>query len=553
MRIKLRTGGGRLLAAGMAVGLVVAACAPAEEPDEGAVGEPAGEESDVEEPGEPSAGGTVTVGLEAETDGWAPWTDSWSAASWTVARSFYDTLMERDEDGVPQPNLAESLEPSDDFMSYTLTLREGIEFHDGEPLDAEAVVANFERHLEPGSQTGASVDPIEGVSAEDEMTVLIELDQPHVAFPDYLAGAVGAMVSPEAIGDDAASTEPVGTGPFVFESWQRDQQLDVTRNENYWRDDLPYLDGITFRPIPDEDGRLQSLFAGDVDVMETLRGSVIAQARDRADEFNLYEQVGNNSGSTILNTAEPPFDDVRVRQAWAHSINQEELNAVLGGTDISPIANGLYNPESPWWNDEMEEIWPSEDLDLAQELIDDYVEDPDRSDGEEPGTPVSFQFDTPPDPSLLETASVYQSNVARVGMDMSIEGVEQTVHITQAIEGDYQAKIFYVGEDSDPDTIVPSFAPDSPVNFTNFVDEEMLGLLIEARQTPDFEERRELYHQVQQILAEQVPFTMTAHTMTLIGTHPDVYGFDTWELPDGQPGVGHPEAEPRWHSVWRDQ
>ena len=558
MRITLRTGRGRVLAAGLVVGLVVAACAPADDP-EGAVGEPADDEESVDEPGDPVQGGSVTVGLEAETAGWAPWSDTWSPPGWMVARSFYDTLLDRNEDGEPEPFLAESFEPNDEFTVWTMTLREGVEFHDGEPLDADAVVANIDKHREPGSTTSAAVGPIDDVTAEDELTVVFTLDQPHVAFADYMVGQAGVVVSPASIEADTAGSEPVGTGPFVFESWQRDQQLEVSRNDNYWVDDLPYLDEVTFRPIPDEDARLQSLFSGDVDVMQTLRQSIVSQARDRSDDFNIYEAIGNNSGGTILNTAVPPFDDERVREAWAYAINQEELIEVLGGTGISPPARGLFNPNSPWYVDEIDDIWPSQDLERAQEALDAYVEDPDRSDGQEPGTPVTFDFDTPPDPSLLETSSVYQAQVSQIGMEMNIETVEQAVHIQQAVGeppefvGEFQAKIWRLGNEADPDTLVPSYAEGSPTNFTNYTDEETFGLLIQARQNPDFEERRDLYHQFQQRLAEDIPFTLTGHTMSLIGSAPDVYGFDSWELPDGTLGVGHPESIGRWHSVWRDQ
>jgi peptide/nickel transport system substrate-binding protein len=547
-----------VLAAGLVVGLVVAACAPAEDP-EGAVGEPADDDATVDEPGDPEHGGSVTVGLEAETAGWAPWSDTWSPPGWMVARSFYDTLLDRNEDGEPEPFLAESFEPNDEFTVWTLTLREGVEFHDGEPLDADAVVANIEKHREPGSVTGAAVGPIDDVAAEDDLTVVFTLDQPHVAFADYFTGQPGVMVSPASIEAETTGSEPVGTGPFEFDSWQRDQQLEVSRNENYWLDDLPYLDEVTFRPIPDEDARLQSLFSGDVDVMQTLRQSIVAQARDRADDYNLYEAIGNNSGSTIFNTAIPPFDDERVREAYAYAINQDELIEVLGGTGISPPARGLFNPNSPWFVDEIDELWPSQDLDRAQEAIDSYVEDPDRSDGEEPGTPVSFDFDTPPDPSLLETSSVYQAQVSQIGMEMNIQTVEQAVHIQQAVGeapefvGDFQAKIWRVGNEADPDTLVPFFAEGSPTNFTNYTDENVFGLLIQARQNPDFEERRDLYHQMQQILAEDIPFTLTGHTMSLIGAAPNVFGFDSWELPDGTRGVGHPESIGRWHSIWRAQ
>jgi peptide/nickel transport system substrate-binding protein len=546
----------------VSVGLVVAACGPIEddEPDGTAVGESGSDEaSEVAEPsGDPTPGGTLTVGIEAESPGWAPWNDSFAPANLSVATAFYEPLLERDEEGVPQPLLAEAIEPNDDFTSYTLTIREGVSFHDGEPFDADAVVANLDRHRQDGSVTASSFVAVEAVEAEDESTVRIDLDQPHVAFPDALATQAGYMVSPAAIEGDDVSSSPVGTGPFVVDSWQRDQAMELSRFDDYWRDDLPYLDGLTIRPIPDEDARLQSLLSGDLDAMASLRQSTIARARD-ADGLNLYEHVGNNSGATILNTAVPPFDDPRVREAWAYALDPDELIAVLGGTGISPVSKGLFNPDSFWFDDQFEEAWPSEDLDRAQAAIDSYVDDPDRSDGEEPGTPVSFQFDTQPDPSLLETSSVYQAQVARIGMDMQIETVEQAVHVAEAVGeapdfvGDYQAKIFRLGEETDPDWMVAYFAPGSPQNFTNIESEELMDTLLEARRTPDLDERRELYADAMTVFAEEVPFTLTGHTASVVATRAEVFGLDDWTLPDGTPGVGHPESVARWAEVWIDE
>jgi peptide/nickel transport system substrate-binding protein len=551
----------------VAVGLVaalVAACAGVDDDVDadaaGAVGEgDDGAQSDIgEASGEPQHGGAVRVGLEAEMPGWAPWEDTWSQSGWMVARAVYDTLLERDEEGVPQPYLAESVEPDDDFTAYTLTLREGVEFHDGTPLDAEAVVANLEVHRQDGARRSADLAAVDQIVAEDELTVRIELDQPHVAFADYLTREVGIVASPASIEDGTASSEPVGTGPFVFESWQRDQQLDVVRNDDYWREDLPYLDEVSFRPIPDEDARLQSLFSGDIEAMHSLRQSIIAQARERADEFNLYEHMANNSGGAGFNQAIPPFDDRRVREAWAYSIDQEELIAVLGGTGISPPARGWFNPASPWYDEGIEELWPSQDLDRAQAALDDYVQDPERSDGKEPGDPVTFEFNTPPDPSLLETAGVYQAQVGQIGMEMEISTMDQAQLTVEAVGeppdfiGTHQVSITRVNQESDPDYLVPLFAPGAPTNTSNFVHEEFFDLLLEARRTPDFEERRELYFEAQTILAEELVFTTTGHTATMVGTTADLFGLDDWELPDGTPGVGHPESMARWHSAWLD-
>jgi peptide/nickel transport system substrate-binding protein len=529
--------------------LLVAGCTPAGE-DRDTTGVAA---LPTEQPsGEPQAGGSITIGLEAETLGWSPWEDALAASGMMVARTFYDTLLERDADGALQPNLAAGFDANEDFTEFVLTLREGVEFHDGEVLDAAAVVANLEQFLRPG--TGSS-GPIDEVIAEDESTVRITLERPHVAFAELLAGQAGMMVSPAAF--ETARNQPVGTGPFEFSAWRRDQELIVTRNDDYWRDGLPHLEEIVFRPIPDEESRWQSLLSGDLDGLQTLRQSVVARAREH-DELNLFEHIGSESGGTIYNTEVAPLDDVRVRRAVAYGLDQAELIDALGGSGISPPSRGLFHPESPWYDPALDDLWPSHDPGLARELLNAYVDDPDRSDGAEVGGTVAFTVDTPPDPSLMETASVYQDQLARVGIDVTIRQVEQAVHIQEAIGGppdfvgDFQAKFWRLGSDADPDWMTLWFAPGSPINFTNYSSEELMDLLLGAQQTADPDQRRTLYGDVLRIFAEDVPFTLSGHTASAIATVPHLHGFDDWELPDGQPGVGHPGSQARWHQVWLD-
>ena len=501
----------------------------------------------------PVHGGTLTVALEAETSGWTPWEDALAASGMTVARSFYETLLERDHEGVLRPNLAASFEANDDHTAFTLTLREGITFHDGEPLDAEAVVANLSIFLRPGT---APAGPIEAVEVVDEMTVRIQLERPHVAFGDMLAGQAGFMVSPAAL--ETARTEPVGTGPFVFDSWLRDQQLVVVRNEDYWRDGLPYLDEIVFRPIPDEESRLLSLQSGDVDVLQSLLPASVAKVRELGDDFVAHEHVGSEAGATIYNVTRPPLDDVRIRRAVAHGLDGEAITEALGGTGVSKPARGVFHPDSPWFDAEAAEGWPQYDPDTARALVEQYVADPERSDGRPVGSAPQFTVDLPPDPALIDTASVYQDLLGRVGLEVDIRTVEQAVHIQQAIGqppdfiGDFDAKFWRLGSDADPNWMAAWFAPGSPINFTNFEHDELVEVLDVAQQTVDEDERRALYRRATEIFAEYVPFTVGSHTVSVLATVSGVHGLDDWRLPDGERGIGHPGAQGRWHEVWRD-
>jgi peptide/nickel transport system substrate-binding protein len=516
---------------------------------------PSGDESD--EPAGasqgPVQGGSLVVALEAETSGWSPWEDALAASGMTVARSFYETLLERDHDGVLRPNLAASFEANDDHTEFVLTVREGITFHDGEPLDAEAVVANLSIFLRPGTTSAGPIDTVEVV---DEQTVRIGLERPHVAFGDMLAGQAGFMVSPAAL--ETTRTEPVGTGPFVFDSWLRDQQLVVRRNEDYWREDLPYLDEIVFRPIPDEESRLLSLQSGDVDVLQSLLPASVARVREQGGGIVGYEHVGSEAGATIYNVTRPPLDDVRIRQAVAHGLDGEAITEALGGTGVSTPARGVFHPDSPWFDEVAAEGWPRHDPDAARALVGEYVADPERSDGRPVGSAPGFTVDLPPDPALTETASVYQDLLGRVGLEVDIRTVEQAVHIQQAIgmppdfNGDFDAKFWRLGSDADPNWMAAWFHPGSPLNFTNFEHDELVAVLAEAQQTVDEDERRALYRRATEIFAEHVPFTVGSHTVSVVAASEDVHGIDDWRLPDGERGIGHPGAQARWHEVWRD-
>ncbi|MBJ7454272.1 MAG: ABC transporter substrate-binding protein, partial [Blastococcus sp.] len=228
----------------------------------------AGAVSDVSEAGDPVEGGEITVGLEAETNSWLPSEGTFNQPGTNVAYAIYDPLMHRTAEGTVEPYLAESMEPNAELTEWTLKLRPNVQFHDGTPLDAAALKSNFDDYLKaPASKVAASLADVTSLDVVDDLAVVYKLTGPNAAFPDNLVTAAGWPFSPTAAaaaGEDAGAN-PVGTGPFAFVSWQRDSNLVVEKNENYWQEGLPHLDKITFRPIPDEDTRLSSLQSSDID------------------------------------------------------------------------------------------------------------------------------------------------------------------------------------------------------------------------------------------------------------------------------------------------
>ncbi|MFP3908111.1 MAG: ABC transporter substrate-binding protein, partial [Acidimicrobiales bacterium] len=462
-------------------------------------------------------------------------------------------------------------------LQHLLTLRPDITFHDGSPLDAETLVWNFETlHDQPGSNSAGSIanNGIEEVEAIDDLTVVYRLSGPNAAMADSLRSSLGWPVSRQAyeeMGADEFAENPVGTGPFEFQQWTRDDRLVVTRNENYWRTDedgneLPYLDEVEFRPITDEDSRYQSLAADSVQVMVTLRGSTAKQVLSLAEERNYRGNLyyGNQSGSSIFNTERPPVDDRRVRRALVAASDGEAVAIVLGDDGLVPPTNQFFNDESRWYSEEAAEAYPSADgpdLELADELITEYVNDPDRSDGKAPGEPVEVEYACPPDPSLIEIGQLYQQAWGSLGgggmVEVSLRQVEQPELVGNAIDGDYMINCWRAGAGAgDPLTALQSFFSDpenNPLNFTNFSHPEIDEALVDLRTNSDFEVRYEAAETINRIANENSIMTWSIATPTLVGWRDDIHGLTTWRLPDGDLGDGTAGGHMHFSQVWLEQ
>jgi peptide/nickel transport system substrate-binding protein len=224
---------------------------------------------------------------------------------------------------------------------------------------------------------------------------------------------------------------------------------------------------------------------------------------------------------------------------------------VLGGTGMTPAETQWFSEDSPYYSADVAAAWPTNDPEQAQALIDEYVSDPDRSDGKAVGEPVSLQFDCPPDPSLIELSQLYQAFWNGIGVQVDLNQVEQATHVSQAMAGDYQAKCWRVGDQGDPfRTFSDAFTAESPLNFTRFTDERIDDALDILRTTADTETRRAAVEDISMVLAEEVPNTFTAATLTVLAVQENVKNVDGWTFPDGSPGEGVPGATTMWGHVW---
>lgn len=511
-----------------------------------------------EREGEPVTGGSVEVGLESETNSYLPSIFQGSQAGFNVAYAVYDPLVTRNSEGEIEPYLAESVEPNDDFTEWTLTLRPDVTFHDGTPLNAEALKSNFDDYLTAeGANTAGTLREVSEMQVVDDLTVKYVLSVPNAVFPDILALAPGWPFSPTAaaqLGDDFGS-QPVGTGPFSFVSWQRDGAFVVERNDDYWQEGLPYLDEVTFRPIPDEETRATSLASGDIDSTQSVRLSSFLTRVQDTPGVEVALGLGNGAGNIMFNVEAPPVDDVRIRRAMAHAVDQEALVDVVAGEAAvaTELRSQYFWSENPYYSEAVAEAWPAFDAEQAQELYDDYVDDPERSDGKAVGDPVSVTYDCTNVPSLIEQATAIQGMWEDVGFDVTVNPLEQSAHINGAVTGDYQIKCFRAGVDQDPlSTFQNAFGDPETflTNLTNYTSPAVDETLEALRTTDVVEERAQAVEDLGLQLAEDLPIYWTGSDLTFIASTEDVHGVASWELPSGNLGDGAAPGITFWSQVW---
>jgi peptide/nickel transport system substrate-binding protein len=494
------------------------------------------------------------MGLEAEATGLRPWEDACGEPCVNIARTVFDVLISQNSDGEYEGNLAESIEPNEDFTEWTMTLRPGVTFHNGVPLTAQTIADMFAVQ-QTGSQSSGLIATygITGVAAVDELTVLYTLSAPNSAFPAAVNTVpIGYVFEPAAALADPVgfSTNPVGTGPFTMKSRDIDNETVVVRNPNYWRTDdagnqLPYLDQVSFRPIPDEGTRLDALISGTVNLMETRRQGTIRDAREESG-ISLFEFQGNNTGGGMFNTQVPPFDDVRVRRGLNHLNDQERVIEALGGTGISLPVTQWFSADSPWWTQEAADTYPTFDFEVGTGLLQEYIDDPARTDGKAPGEPIDVELSCPPDPTLIAAMQVLEQVWSGSGLvNVTLTQFDQATHINNAVADEHRAHCWRWGTEADPSAAINPFLTDpaeSVSNFPNWFDPEAYGWAVEAIQTSDIEERKALYSKIMVRINEQAPVWYSGGTATLVATDENIRGVNNWTLPSGNLGNGTPGA-----------
>lgn len=480
-------------------------------------------------------GGTIHYGTEAEVDGFNPTKNRWAITGILVGMAIFDPLAVTDKDGKPQPYLAEKWEPSPDNKEWIITLRKGIKFHNGEPLNADAVTGTYVAHTK-SFLTNAAITNIDKVESLDELRVKFTMKEPWATFPSTLTGQVGVIPAPAQLAKDNGDPQnPIGTGPFKLKSRTVDKETVLERNPDYWQKDkagvqLPYLDGVTFEPVPDDNTRINGLRGNQFQLIHTTNGPGISAVRSLAasGEFQKVEDQGESEeGFVLLNLAKAPFDDIRVRRALAMGLDRQAYIAGPGD-GVNRVADNVFDTNSPWYT---KVDYPAFDEVGARKLVDEY---------EAEKGPIKFKLQCG-GTSCRQEIEFMQGAWNNIGMEVTIETVEQTKFILDALAGNFDANEWRQWGEVDPDQdylwwISENAKPigESSLNIGRNKDPIVDEALRKGRSTTDVAERKKAYDVVQQQFAKNLPYIWTDHSTWVIGATNDVRGITNGPLPSGQ-------------------
>ena len=451
-----------------------------------------------------AARGKLVVGEGSEVVGLDPAAVTTEIIYNGVVNATYNTLMNQLLTGTePQPELASSLTESSDRRVWTLTVRDGVRFHDGTALDANAVKINLERQRK-SRLSGTTMALIKSIDVTGPMTLTLTVDKPYASMPYLLSSTAGIMVSPKAIAEKAAklNREPTdaGTGPYVLKEWVAGDHITVVRNPNYWGATKPRLDQITFKVVPDEAARYAALRAGDIQMDVTGFPNIANQGK--ADGFAVLDAPIAGFTGLLLNNAKPPFDDVRIRRAVALGRDARALLALYGQDPSFDLSNNSIWPiNDRWYSAAGEKL--DYDKATARALVSSYVKDT--------GKDVSFTLTV-----AAATGLVVDSNRLQVrfwqdaGMDVRLQLVPDFNAIIGAVvSGQFQVLTWVMALSGDPDaTAYPILYSTSPNNFSRYKSAEMDAALDAGRVTGDPVARKAAYAEVQRIFRRDVPFVV---------------------------------------------
>ncbi|MCI1665560.1 MAG: ABC transporter substrate-binding protein [Atopobiaceae bacterium] len=448
-----------------------------------------------------------------------------------IMANIYETLLKYDKSSCDvKPGLAKSYEVSDDGLTYTLHLQEGVKFHDGTDFDADAVKKSIERQLEGNRNddmpyasfvfgTASEGNGVSTVEAIDSTTVKITLVAASTPFLKNLAMSLASpIVSPTAVEKAGGNVNesPCGTGPYTFVSWTKSQNIVLKANDSYWdSDNAPKTPNIIFKFISENASRVTALNNGEADIIDGIDDSVVDTITSAGN--SLYDEDGMNINYMAFNTQSDTFKTPEARKAFAKAVDVDEMVKSLYG-DYAGVASSIM----PLW-------MAPYDKDVTQTSFD---KDAAKSELAALGITsvkcITYSnarpYNTKGGQALAEAVQGYLKDV---GVDVSIDTYDWTTYKTKVQTEAYDICFYgWVGDNGDPDNFM-NLLSDSNVsmNVARFDDADYKALIAQGVATPDGDARDDIYLQCEKMAADKQPWLLISHSKNLAGYSPKVKDF----------------------------
>ena len=515
-----------LLVLAFVMGCAPQPAAPAAPAAEQAAGEAAA-------PAEPKAGGTLYIGQDFGPGSLDPHKNiAW--ASINIYESIYNGLVKWNEDETEVvPDLATSWEISDDGLTYTFKIRQGVKFHNGREMTVEDVKFSLDRLRDPDvSAYAANYSAVESVEIIDPETIQLTLTKPVATLLNYLTDRY-SIVPPEAA--DTLETAPVGTGPFMLDEYVLDQYVRLVKNPDYYEEGLPYLDAVEFKILGDEASKEAAIRSQSVD-MAWFRDPRQAEAL-AGDMPGIISAPGIPSRHIYirLNMCEEPFNDVNARRAMSVAMDRQALVNTVIPPQYGGSVSGIIEPSSPYFWTGDEHPYYTHDIEQAKSLL--------AEAGYADGLTIDAYKVVAANQLDVDAAQVLEQQWAEAGIDVTIQPME-----VSQILADWNAgtgKMIQVGItwEPDPDNRLYNVFHSSSAVAQAFClnDPELDDLLDRGRASNDRAERMEIYQAAQDRIADQ------AYVLVL-------YGYPLrWEVwADYVQGYQNVPSNSRWslRSAW---
>lgn len=449
------------------------------------------------------------------------------------------------------PALASKWEISQDGLSYTFELRSGVKFHDGSPVNADAVIFSFMRQKDPNHPAYKFGGPyvyfkaveldslIKDIKKLDDLRVQFVLNKPSAPFLSVLSMQSFAIISPAAMmkAKQDFAKEPVGSGPFIFKKWERNQKIILVANESYW-DGKPHLKTLVFRSIPDNSTRLMEMMAKKIHVMDNPNPDDIGTLKTKmGSDISFSEQAGFNVGYLALNNEKKPFDNVLVRRAISHAINKDGIvKAIYAG--YGKVAKNPMPPTLWGYNDGIAGY--DYNPEKAKKLL--------KEAGLEQGFTTTIWAMPVPRPYMPDgrkVAEAIQGDLAKVGIQAKIVSYEWGTYLDKTQQGEHDmALLGWTGDIGDPDNFLyvlldKENAKKPAQNISFYRNDKLHEVLVNAKKESNQGKRAKLYGKAQEIIFNDAPLVPLAHSITVVPTLKHVQNF-----------VLDPTGRRRFSKVW---